>query len=156
MNIVLPRALVLVAALALSLAACSGDDAPAPVTPTSSHAGGASDPHDRAPGKRVDLGQATVAGFALRVFQLGAPTPGEEGDFDVEAAATGGKLSGTLRGWIGEESGKGSRKTRFHAETATRMHGHPEVPDPLPPDARLWLEVEAGGTVERASFALQR
>jgi len=101
---------------------------------------------------RLDLGRVRIGGSEIQVFQVIALVPGEEGDFDLDFAE-GATLPGAVRGWIGDESGRGSRKARFEAETATRMHGHPEVPDPLAAEAMLWLEVEGVG---KAGVALRR
>jgi hypothetical protein len=116
-------------------------------------------PHDgkgeHAHTERVALGDVKLGSATVAVFQLSRPAPGGEGDFDLDFPA-GSKLPSTLRGWVGLESAQGALKVRFAKETDTRMHGHPEFPDPMPAGSKLWLEVEeASGTV-RASVAIVR
>jgi hypothetical protein len=110
--------------------------------------------HEDAHGERVDFGKARIGDFEIHVFQLVKPAPGKVADFDLEFAA--GTVFPVVRGWIGVESGAGSRKTRFEKESDTVMHGHPETPDPLAPEARFWIEVESKGAVAKGSFALVR
>jgi hypothetical protein len=105
-------------------------------------------------GERVDLGKAKIGDVEIHVFQIVKPAPGKEADFDLEFAA--GTVLPVIRGWIGVESGVGSRKTRFAKESDTLMHGHPETPDPLAPEARFWIEVESKGALAKGSFALVR
>lgn len=115
-------------------------------------------PHDSAHAgahehtERTGLGKLEIAGYAIDVFQLAKIDPGTEADFDLEFAA-GVALPETVRGWIGVESGQGSMKARFGKETDTRMHGHPEVPDPIPPGSALWLEIEGVDATRRGSIA---
>jgi hypothetical protein len=104
--------------------------------------------------ERTPLGEVKLGEHAVQVFRLSAIEPGKESDFDLDFAA-GKPLPGTVRGWIGIESGVGSMKVRFAKETATRMHGHPEVPKPLPDGSRLWLEVETPAGAQRASLPIQ-
>lgn len=94
--------------------------------------------------QRTDLGEVTIGTHVMRVFQVVKLVPGKEGDFDLDFAA-GKPLPAALRAWIGNESGVGSRKVRFEKETESRMHGHPEVPDPIPSGSKLWLDVEGVG-----------
>ncbi len=115
----------------------------------------AADPgHQHDPAQRVDLGTGEIGGVLVHAFQVTTPVPGAEGDFDLEFAP--GTLLPIVRGWVGEESGVGSRKARFQRETDTRMHGHPEIPDPLADGARFWLEIEVGGATAKGSFAIRR
>jgi hypothetical protein len=44
---------------------------------------------------------------------------------------------------------------RFEKETESRMHGHPEVPSPLPEGSSLWIEIE-GPTGGKASVAFKK
>ncbi len=136
---------------ALVLAACSGETTSVnkPVD-----SGGAATGHEREHGERQALGGVVIGPHTISVFQLGGVPAGKEADFDLDFPA-GKPLPGTVRGWIGEESGKGSMKVRFAKETDTRMHGHPEVPSPLAAGSRFWLEIEADGSVVKGSVAIK-
>ena len=145
--------------LSLSVAcACSKSPTPGPGTPaapqsqpgTTSRAGG----HEHDPAQRVDLGSAKIGAFDVHAYQVVKIVPGNEGDFDLDFAA-GTTLPGTVRGWVGVETAQGSRKARFAKETEQRMHGHPEIPAPLPADAKLWIEIEDRGATARGSFAIK-
>lgn len=116
--------------------------------------GGADPGHGQEHTERTALGDVKVGDFTIAVFQLSKVQAGHEGDFDLDFAA-GQALPDTLRGWVGIESGQGSAKVRFGKVSATRMHGHPEVPDPLPADSKLWLEVETPTGTQKASVALK-
>lgn len=120
--------------------------APAEGAPTTGH------PHVH--GERVPLGTCSLGEFQLSVFQVAPIKPGAEADFDVEVATA--KLPPVLRGWIGLESGIGSLKVRFENETATRMHGHPEVPATLPAGSAIWFETELGTGLVRGSVPLPK
>jgi len=137
------------AVLAL-LAGCSHDhDHAAAPTTTPAAAGGAA-AHEHVHGDRIALGELKLGAHVVQVFQVAPIVAGAEGDFDLDFA---GALPVGVRGWIGAESGQGSRKVQFERETAARMHGHPEVPKPVADDARFWLEIDGAG---RGSVALHR
>ncbi|HZW10123.1 MAG TPA: hypothetical protein VFF69_09495 [Phycisphaerales bacterium] len=107
--------------------------------------------HDAA-GKR-DLGSATVGAYTVRAAHYGAITPGEESDVDISVAGGEGAPA-AVRAWIGLEDGSGSMKAKAEPEGAN-FHAHVEAPDPLPQDARLWVEIEtAGGETLAGSFGL--
>lgn len=141
-------------------AACGGGDAQHPPG-THVHADGTVHRDDHAPakddhehGERQALGSVVLGPHTLAVFQDGVPMPGKEGHIDLEVAA-GQALPEAVRGWIGVESAQGSRKVRFEKESATNLHGHVEVPDPLPAGSALWLEVDGAAGPVRASVALK-
>jgi hypothetical protein len=147
--------------LLIVLAACGKD------APTGAHHGGT---HTHADGtvhkdeptaagsvhiERRALGEVRVGEHTISVFQVARITPGKEGDFDLDFPA-GKALPSAVRGWIGVESGQGALKVRFEKENASRMHGHPEVPSPLPEGSSLWIEIEGPTGVSKASVAFQR
>ncbi|MCY2956526.1 MAG: hypothetical protein WCR59_04860 [Planctomycetota bacterium] len=92
----------------------------------------------------LDLGQLQLGAYTLQVFQVAPVEAGKEADFDLEFAPQK-PLPENVRGWIGNETGAGSRKVRFLNETASRMHGHPESPDNLASDAKFWIDIEGAG-----------
>ena len=136
------------------LASCSKRNEPEPNRPGPGQPASKEAAHPHEHGERVSLGEAKVGGLTLTVFRLAKLEPGHELDLDLDFPA-GTALPGTLRGWIGSESGTGSMKTLFHKDTATRMHGHCEVPNPLPEGSRLWLELEGSSGSSRTSVAIR-
>jgi hypothetical protein len=135
--------------LLLALAACGREPAREAAPKDGAKPGQAQPPA----AQREPLGELTLAGHSLRVIQVAPVVAGKEGDFDIEVAGTGPLP--VVRGWVGVEGGAGSRRVRFEKETERGMHGHPEVPDPIPKGARLWLEVEDGGKKETGSVAFK-
>ena len=125
-----------------SAAGSSAATAPAPAATTaaSEHA-------------RIPIGETTQAGLKL-VATMDAPVkPGGEGAFDV--VITGGKPK-AVRFWVGTGDAKGSVKAKAEEETPGNWHTHAEVPDPLPPGSRFWVEVEPQtGDNFTASFDLK-
>ena len=90
---------------------------------------------------RVPVGETTMGGLKL-VATMDATimaSGGGEGAFDV--VITGGKPK-AVRFWVGTEDAKGSVKAKAEEETTDNWHTHAEVPDPLPPHSKFWVEVE--------------
>ena len=103
-------------------------------TPTTGAAPAAAAPHNRIP-----VGEATVGSLKL-VATTDAPVKaGGEGAFDL--VITGGTPK-AVRFWVGTETAEGSVKAKAEEETADNWHTHVEVPSPLPPAAKFWVEVE--------------
>ncbi|MEC7584236.1 MAG: hypothetical protein VYE77_07955 [Planctomycetota bacterium] len=97
----------------------------------------AADMHDG--GTPVKLTPAVLGTTPITVWRTGPIAAGKQAHIDVEAAADT-PLPETIRGWVGVESGKGSRKGKFEAPINNKMHGHIDVPDPMPAGSKLWLE----------------
>ena len=144
----------------LTLVAC-GRDTPTHPTGTHTHADGTvhkdepaspAGAHAHEHGERIELGTIKVGEHTISVFQLAKIEAGKEADFDLDFPA-GKPLPGTVRGWIGLESGVGSLKVKFEKETDSRMHGHPEGPNPIPAGSMLWIEIEGAGGTSKASLA---
>ena len=94
-----------------------------------------------APHNRIPLGEKTIGSLKL-VATMDAPVKaagGGEGAFDV--VITGGKPK-AVRFWVGSQDAKGSVKAKAEEETTDNWHIHAEVPSPLPPNSRFWVEVE--------------
>ena len=100
------------------------------------------------------LGDVALGEHKVQVVVLGDVEAGKEADFDVRFAA-GSKRPETLRAWIGVESGQGSMKTRFANEGDTVMHGHVQVPSPIPEGSKVWIEIEAAAGTSKASVAFR-
>jgi len=102
--------------------------------------------------ERTRLGQVELAGHTITVQRVAPIEAGKEADFDLDFGKA--PLPSTVRVWVGVESAIGSRKCRFERETDLSMHGHPEVPDPIPAGAAVWVEVEVDGKSARAAVPL--
>ncbi len=109
-------------------------------------------------GPMIELGASTLGDWSVRASRdQGDLAPG--GEAAIDAWITGG--TGTIvavRFWIGTEDAAGSIKARAEIENPAHpnhWHTHVELPDPLPADARVWVEVELeGGAKSAASFPL--
>lgn len=134
--------------LLLLFAAC-GTDAKAP-TPTPT-AGGQTAPMDDH-GTPHPLGNMTIGAHTFEVIQEGDVQAGHEAALDLKFPA-GKPLPGTVRAWIGIESGQGSMKGRLTKESERIVHGHVEVPKPIPEGSKIWIEIEESGAKLRASVA---
>lgn len=103
--------------------------------------------------KRLPIGETTMSGLKLIATMDEAVKPGGESAFDV--VITGGKPK-AMRFWVGTEDAKGSVKAKAEEETPDNWHTHAEVPNPLPPGSKFWVEVEPPtGEAFKASFDLK-
>lgn len=134
----------------LVLAACGGDQPKSGAPAGGGSATGTMDDHGH--GDEKPLGPLTIGPHTFDVVQLGDVAAGKEAVFELEFAA-GRPLPATVRGWVGVESGQGSRKARFGKEGDAGLHAHLEVPKALPDGSRLWLEIEESGQTQRGSIA---
>ncbi len=146
---------------ALALGGCEKQPGPAP----SAHKGKPAPAHDHghdhddgdhdhahSADQKHELGTATIGAYNVSATRYGQPAPGKEIEVDLRAA--GSTAPTALRLWIGTQDARGSLKAKAEPE-ADHHHAHVEVPDPLPPDARLWVEIETGsGPPAVGSFAL--
>lgn len=164
---------LLFAGAVASLAIGCGDERPAPATPAAHpHAGDHA--HDAAGGHAptttsaeghdgpvVALGTAAAGSFAVTATRAqGAVEAGKDSPIYVVVVPAAPAKTSAVRFWIGTADAKGSVKAKAEVENAAEpnlWHTHAEVPDPLPADAKLWVEVEAeGGAKSTASFDLKR
>ncbi|MDX2198743.1 MAG: hypothetical protein SF069_07200 [Phycisphaerae bacterium] len=92
-------------------------------------------------GPVIDLGSTTVNGMAVKATRdKGEIKPG--GDAPVDVWIDGGLGNAVaVRFWIGTEDAKGSVKAKAEVEHG-KWHTHTEVPDPLPVESKLWVEIE--------------
>ena len=103
-------------------------------------------------GERRQLGYLDLFGSKFAVVQYGDVAAGEEAGFELEFESAEQRIT-TVRGWIGTEDAKGSMKSRWTIDDVANMHGHVEVPDPIPQGSKLWLELERGGESKTLSIA---
>lgn len=119
--------------------------------------GGGNGGHDHAAGhgdegKAHSLGQVAVGGATFAVTLHGEVTAGGEAVLGIAVAE--GAAPAELRSWIGIRNGRGSVKALLEADDHGHYHGHLEVPESLPEDSAVWLEVVTDAGRERGSVAL--
>lgn len=67
---------------------------------------------------------------------------------------SGGDVA-AVREWVGPEDASGVMVVKTEIER-DYWHGHVEMPDPIPADARLWIEIETPtGELHKGSTALK-
>jgi hypothetical protein len=115
----------------------------------SGHEGGGDD-H----GESHALGKMKAHGREFSIVQLGDIHAGEEGAVEIEFASAADRIA-TTRAWIGIESGNGSTKAKLDLEGTTTLHGHIDVPSPLPSDSQLWFSFDIDGKVETHSITFK-
>ena len=107
-------------------------------------------------GEQLDLGQAELGAFPVTAKRGKQLQPGAELDVDLEFPA-GTALPPVVRAWVGVQDATGSMRTKLGKEGDRVMHGHLEVPKPLPAGSRLWVEIEpAAGAKVTGSFDLKQ
>lgn len=136
----------------------TGTPSPAPTTsaPTAStpastnnhadhaHAPGDTHAHDHTDGHSHGpttlLGKQSIAGFSITASRDGTVSPGGDAAVDFLITSDSSKPA-AVRCWIGTQDAKGSIKAKAALEGA-QWHTHVEVPNPLPPESKLWVELE--------------
>jgi hypothetical protein len=134
----------------LPVAACGKSDAPA--GPAVKPGAVAPDDHDHEHGEKKPIGPLAIGAYRFDVVQFGDVKAGGEAVFELEFAKDA-KVPPLARAWLGVESGQGSMKVRFGKEGDHGLHAHVPAPATLAADAKLWIEIEADGKVERAATA---
>lgn len=118
------------------------------------HAAGTPPKNDHAAGGHgplVEIGKVRLGGVAAGIAREGEVQAGQE--IGLEVTFPKDKLPGTLRAWVGIESAVGSMKAKLTKESDTVMHGHVDVPTPIPPGSSIWVEIDGPGDANRASIA---
>lgn len=105
-------------------------------------------------GSMASLGSIQLGGVAVEVKQEGTVEAGKEAGVDL-SFAKGAAVPDTVRAWVGVESAAGSLKAKLGKE-GDGMHGHLEVPKPLPEGSKFWFEVEGATGTSKASIAFRK
>jgi hypothetical protein len=102
---------------------------------------GTSHSHEKKP--KVILGTITTQSLTLSVSTWGPLTPGKTADAEITVEPAE-PAPAAVRVWVGVESAKGSAKNKTHLDEpkAGIYHGEPVVPETLPTDSQLWVEVQ--------------
>jgi hypothetical protein len=132
--------------LVAGLSACEKPPA-APATPPAAGQKKSTE-HPAHGGDAIDLGTTTIGGLTVRAARDKDPIkPGAETHIDIVLSNPAGQSTKTaaVRVWIGTEDAKGSVKSKAEIEDPKepgRLHAHADVPDPIPTDSKLWVEIE--------------
>lgn len=134
----------------LPFAAC-GKSGTEPVTPPKSGTPAPVDDHGH--GTPHDLGTRTVGAHSFELVVFGTVEAGHETAIELHFPKDK-TLPGTVRAWLGVESGEGSEKSKVgkDADVPNGLHGHLDAPKPLPAGSKLWIEIEDNGKTDRAGF----
>lgn len=153
------RRLLLVCLIA-SVAGCkqeTADKSPSAKSADETNANHAKPDEGLGHGMPIALGRATIGAFDVRASRdAGVITPGGEAPIDVWLTGDISKVN-AVRFWVGTKTGTESIKARADIENKSEpnhWHTHAEIPDPLPKDSRLWVEIETSGSTGSASFDL--
>ena len=131
---------------------------PAPGTEGHAHAEGENHAHDEAGGHGHDHGTVehalgTQSAGALQIVASQMDNLVAGGETVIRLLVVSGEAN-AIRMWIGDEGATRTAKTLAEKE-APDFHGHVEVPNPVTPADKLWLEVEAAdGSKPIISFDL--
>lgn len=137
----------------VALAGCGKSEPPAEVeTPLKSAAAPASAEGE---GTSAETGaQTTLAPIALDPFTVDSLHIGELAKGHFNLYVKGGEPA-AVRAWVGDEGATSAVVTKAEFEEDHHC-AHIEVPNPLPADARLWVEIEtAEGNRIKGSTAVQ-
>ena len=94
-----------------------------------------------------------LAPLTIGVYQVQPMYEEELKDGHFNLRITGGEVA-AVREWVGPEDASGVVVVKTEIENDYH-HGHIEMPDPIPADARLWIEIEApDGSLHKGSVPL--
>lgn len=102
------------------------------------------------------IGTEQIGGYSVTVTQQSEFKPGGKTKFFVKP--TGGTNEPTaVRAWYGVQSGEGSLKVKAGFDAADNDYDAVvEIPETPAADAKLWVEIEAGGTKNVAGFTVPK
>jgi len=162
--------LILIAALSLAplaaLSTLSGCEEKKPAAGSSAAPKADDHGHDHGPsgehaapkaghgGPVIALGEQTIGSFSAKATRdEGAIVAGKDTPIDVTITPVAGSTTkaAAVRYWIGAQDAKGSVKAKAEIENPQepdRWHVHVEIPNPMPAESKLWVEIEddKGGT----------
>lgn len=136
----------------LMLIACGAKE-PAKTPDNNAPANNEADNGGNGHGKSYPLLKVKLKEFGriVKVTQLGEMEAGKEGAIEIGFNTSKDRIS-TVRAWVGIESGIGSTKAKMEIEGDTLLHGHIEVPKPIPAGSKLYVTFEADGKTETISM----
>ena len=112
------------------------------------------DGKDAHAGEKHLLGTQQIGGFSVTVTQVGDVKAGEGATFEIVPAGATGKPT-AVRAWVGTEAADGSVKVKA-VDRAKFFDADLEVPATLPPQSKLWVELESTAGKKIGSFDFRR
>jgi hypothetical protein len=157
------RKILIASLLVLGTTSCekapapSGGAAPAAADASAKAGGAAPAAKPGHSGENIELGTVQVGTMTIRAARdKGEIKPGGDAPIDVWIDGGLGNGVSAVRFWIGVEDAKGSVKAKADVEDG-KWHAHAEVPNPMPVDAKFWVEIEtAKGEKSVGSIALSK
>ena len=93
-----------------------------------------------APPPKYDIPMTNLRGLKLGPYGVQPMYEEELSDGHFNIRITGGEVA-AVREWVGPEDAAGVMVVKTEIENDYH-HGHVEMPNPIPDDARLWIEIE--------------
>lgn len=95
---------------------------------------------DHGHGDSGAIGTVTIGEWTVVVS--GEIEAGSEAHLDIELSGSEVRPA-AVRVWIGTQDGKGAMKQKADGDGKS-YHAHTDVPNPIPADAQLWIEIDDG------------
>jgi hypothetical protein len=101
-----------------------------------------------------DIKMTALPEFTAGPYQVLPKYEDELKDGHINLYISGAEI-GAVRIWVGQEDPAGSLVVKSEIEN-DYYHAHMEMPDPISPDAKLWVEIETPtGEAHKGSTSLQ-
>jgi len=113
---------------------------PAAAAPAGGAGKAGGDHGDHGHGEGGALGTVSIGAWTVKVG--GEIKAGSEAHLDIELSGNAATPA-AVRVWIGSQDGKGSMKQKADG-SGKEYHAHADVPNPIPADAKLWIEIDDG------------
>ncbi|MBX3392759.1 MAG: hypothetical protein KF787_08935 [Phycisphaeraceae bacterium] len=108
---------------------------------------------DHGHGEGDALGTVTIGAWTVNVS--GEVKAGSEAHLDIKLSGSAARPA-AVRVWIGTQDGRGAMKQKADGD-GKEYHAHTDVPNPIPADAKLWIEIDDGkGGKTVGGFAIKR
>jgi len=112
-------------------------------------------------GPVIDLGSTKIGPFETKATRdEGEIVAGKDAPIDVTVTPAEDLKIKAVRFWIGNEDARVSIKALASIENPNepnRWHTHAEIPSPIPPDSKLWVEIEdEAGTKHVGNYDLKQ
>lgn len=129
------RTIVGILAIGVLLLGCGGEPEP-PVAVEKPESAHVEDPESEENLPKTNLAAIKIGDYDVQPFYAGELTQG------LINARVSGKEVGVVRVWVGPEDASGVMVVKAELE-GDHYCGTMIMPDPIPADARLWIEVES-------------
>lgn len=125
--------MIVAVGLALALTGCSGE------SPETETEGAAAAPAE-APEPDYEIPMTNMGAVTIGPYHVQPMYEEELSDGHFNLRITGPEFA-AVREWVGPEDASGVMVIKTVVEN-DYQHGHVEIPDPIPADAKLWIEIE--------------